>query len=158
MTYGYGRSYSGAVDDDRVAAGRMALGSRDWNTARSLLERVVADEPNVAAPDILDGLAEASWWCGDAAQALAARERAVGGWRAAGDLDRAVRGAVWVAIEYADALGHEAASRGWLARATTMAEAATTPSAAGWVALGHAALAADPFDQAQAAERGLAVA
>ena len=79
-------------------------------------------------------------------------------WRAAGDLDRAVRGAVWIAIEYADALGHEAASRGWLARATTMADAANTSSAAGWVALGHAALAADPFDQAQAAERGLAVA
>jgi tetratricopeptide (TPR) repeat protein len=39
-----------------------------------------------------------------------------------------------------------------------MAEGATTPSAAGWVALGHAALAADPLDQAQAAERGLAVA
>src|SRR5215208_4565543 len=104
MTHGCGWSYSGAVDDDRVAAGRVALESRDWHTARSLLERGVAEEPNGAGPDVLDGLAEACWWCGDVAQALAARERAVGGWRAAGDLDRAVRGAVWIAVEYADAL------------------------------------------------------
>lgn len=110
------------------------------------------------APEVLDGLADACWWCGDVVEAIAARERAVGRWRGCGDLDRAVRGAVWIAIEYADALGHDAASRGWLARATTMAEGAAATSASGWVALGHAALAGDPSDQAQAAQRALDVA
>src|SRR5687768_1340016 len=54
VTRGLSWSYSGAVDDNGVAAGRVALESRDWNAARSLLGRVVAEEPNGAAPDILD--------------------------------------------------------------------------------------------------------
>lgn len=112
----------------------------------------------VAAPEVLDGLADACWWCGDVAETITARERAVGRWRACGDLDRAVRGAVWIAIEYADALGHDAASSGWLARATTMAEGAAAVSASGWVALGRAALAGDPSDQAWSAQRALEVA
>ena len=145
-------------EDDPVAAGLAALEVRDWDRARSLLEQAVAVDAGGTAPEVLEGLADARWWCGDVTGALAARERAVGQWRSCGDLDRAVRSAVWIAIEYADALAHDAASRGWLARATTMADGAAALSASGWVALGRAALAGDPSDQAQSAQGALDVA
>jgi len=37
------------------------------------LSRALADEPHLEAPDVFDGLAEARWWFGDVARALAAR-------------------------------------------------------------------------------------
>src|SRR5688572_26548937 len=102
-------------DNDLVGSGLAALEARDWVGARSLLGQAIDREPACATAEVLDGLADARWWCGDVADALAARERAVGKWRAQGDIAMAVRGAVWIAIEYADALGHEAASKGWFA-------------------------------------------
>jgi DNA-binding CsgD family transcriptional regulator len=143
------------VADDLVADGLAALEARDWDAARSLLERAVAEGSVAAAPEAFDGLADARWWAGDVAAAIEARELAVGRWRAVGDPGRAVRGAVWIAIEYADALGHEAASDGWFARARTMADGLASRSAAGWIALGRAALAADPAEQADSATRAL---
>jgi DNA-binding NarL/FixJ family response regulator len=143
------------VADDLVGDGLAALEARDWGAARSLLEQAVADGSGVAAPDVLDGLADARWWGGDVTGAIEARELAVGRWRAVGRLDRAVRGAVWIAIEYADALGHEAASDGWFARARTMADGTAPRSASGWIALGRAALATDPSEQAESAADAL---
>jgi DNA-binding CsgD family transcriptional regulator/tetratricopeptide (TPR) repeat protein len=145
------------VSDDLVADGLAAVEAKDWTRARSLLERAVPDLLTTVAPEILDGLADARWWCGDVAAAIEARELAVGGWRTRGRIDRAVRGAVWIAIEYADALGHAAASTGWLARAQTM----TNDSGGGefgWIELGHAALAADPSTQAASAAAALEAA
>ena len=140
---------------DPLADGLAALEARDWATARSLLEQAVADERGVALPEVLDGLADARWWGGDVAAAIEARELAVGRWRALGQIDRAVRGAVWIAIEYADAIGHEAASDGWFARARTLAGGKPTRGASGWIALGRAALAADPTEQAESAAAAL---
>lgn len=141
----------GVVAVDLVADGLAALEAREWDAARSLLEQSVAGGSGVAAPEALDGLADARWWGGDVAAAIEARELAVARWRAVGDPDRAVRGAVWIAIEYADGLGHQAASDGWFARARTMADQVATRGASGWIALGRAALAADPTEQAERA-------
>jgi DNA-binding CsgD family transcriptional regulator/tetratricopeptide (TPR) repeat protein len=144
---------------DTAADGLAAVEAAQWAEARALLEQAVADAPRAASAEIRDGLAEALWWCGDLEAALAARERAVAGWRQRGEIDRAVRGAVWIAIEYANGLGHEPASRGWLARAATLAEGAGgVGAAAGWVALGQAALDADPEEQVRGAQRALDVA
>src|SRR6266545_3141199 len=104
------RPYSWAVADDLVVDGVAAVDAKDWTRARSLLEQAVADGSSTVPPEVLDGLADARWWCGDVSAAIEARELAVSRWRAAGGLDRAVRGAVWIAIEYVDALGHDAAS------------------------------------------------
>src|SRR4051812_30102343 len=144
-------SYSGVVAHDLVADGLAAIEAKDWTQARSLLERAVADRSSAVPPGVLDGLADARWWCGDVVPAIEARELAVSGWRVVGGIDRAVRAAVWIAIEYTDALGHEAASAGWMARARTMADGTTSHSASGWIALGRAALAADPAEQAASA-------
>jgi hypothetical protein len=146
------------VVDELVADGLAALEARDWSRARTLLEQAVAAAPDAPPPEVFDGLADARWWGGDVAAAIEARELAVGRWRAIGGLDRAVRGAVWIAIEYADALGHQAASDGWFARARTMAEGSTSDGASGWIALGRAALAADPAEQAENAAASLEVA
>lgn len=145
----------GTVPDELVADGLAALEARDWERARLLLECAVANAFTATPAEVFDGLADARWWGGDVSGAIEARELAVGRWRTAGRLDRAVRGAVWIAIEYADALGHEAASEGWFARATTMAGGTASSGASGWIALGVAALAADPRDQAESAARAL---
>jgi len=137
--------------DTCIADGLAAHDARDWTRARVLLEQAVAGGSRVAAPEVLDGLADARWWCGDVAAAIEAREFAVGRWRSMGAVDRAVRGAVWIAIEYADALGHEAAAAGWFARALTMADSSASGGASGWIALGRAALVADPTVQAESA-------
>lgn len=137
--------------DDLVVDGFAAVEAKDWIRARSLLEQAVADGLGTVPPEVLDGLADAHWWCGDVAAAIEARELAVGRWRTVGGLDRAVRDAVWIAIEYADALGHDAASEGWFARARTMADGTTSGGASGWIALGRAALAVDPTEQAESA-------
>lgn len=141
--------------DDLVIDGFAAVEAKDWIRARSLLEQAVADGSDAAPPEVLDGLADARWWCGDVAAAIEARELAVGGWRTMGSLDRAVRGAVWIAIEYADALGHKAASDGWFARAQTMADGSGSGGRSGWIELGRAALAADPAEQAESAALAL---
>ncbi|MQA08414.1 MAG: hypothetical protein GEU98_07635 [Pseudonocardiaceae bacterium] len=54
-------------------------------------------------------------------QALAARERAYQIWRRLDDDVAAIHAAVWLAREYAGAVGNDAASAGWLARAETFA-------------------------------------
>ncbi len=141
--------------DELVADGLAALETRDWDTARSLLEQAIADAPDAMPAEVFDGLADARWWGGDVVAAIEARELAVGRWRAEGRVDRAVRGAVWIAIEHADALGHAGASDGWFARATTMADGIDTVGASGWIALGRAALATDPREQADSATRAL---
>ena len=138
--------------------GLTALQQREWEQARALLEDAVA-EPGDASAEIFDGLAEARWWCGDLEGAIAARERAVSSWRDQCEHLRAVRAAVWLAIEYGNGLGHAPAARGWLARAASLARGRDVEEVAdGWVALGHAALDADPTEQVLAAERALNVA
>ena len=137
-----------------VTDGFDALRAARWEDARALLETAAAG--GESSPELFDGLAEARWWCGDLKAALAARERAVSGWHSRGEVYYAARAAVWLAIEYANGVGHEPAARGWLARASTLAGESEAPAnARGWVALGHAALDADPTVQLHAAERAL---
>lgn len=151
-------SYSEHVVDT-TAAGFAALAAKQWAQARSLLEQAGPGAGSSTSPEVLDALADACWWLGDVDAALAARQRAVDAWRRRGEFARAVRAAVWIAIEYANSLAHDAASRGWVARAETMAsDLRAGPAADGWVALGHATLDADPLAQVDAAERALKLA
>lgn len=139
--------------------GLAAVEAGRWEEALPLLERAVADAGQMVSAELLDGLAEAKWWCGDLEGALSARERAVRGWRRSREYERAVRAAVWIATEYACGLGHAPAARGWLARAATMVDrSGGAGSSAGWLALGRAALVADPVDQVRNAQRALLVA
>jgi len=143
------------VDVGDVADGLAALERGEWDETRVLLERAVADDH--ATAEVHDALAEARWWCGDPEGAIEARERAVTSWRADGESTRAVRAAVWIAIEYGSGIGHDPAARGWLARAATMA-ADTPGTAEGWVALGRAVLDVDPDVQVDAAASALDIA
>lgn len=154
----FGRGPTVSDVEAAAADGLAALAAAEWESARAQLERVVIDQGTSASAEVLDGLAEARWWSGDLVGALEARERAVAAWHQEGESERAVRGAVWIAVEYANGLGHGPASRGWLARASTMADAADAGTATGWVALGHAAVAASAADQIAAATRAVEVA
>lgn len=157
LEIGGGSSYSDCVRES-AAAGLAALAARDWEQARFLLEQAASDARS-SSPDVLDALADAHWWLGDVEAALAARERAAGAWRRCGELDRAVRAAVWIAIEYASSLANAPASQGWVARAKTMASNPHAPAtAAGWLALGRATLAGDPLAQIEDAEHAVNLA
>lgn len=86
--------------------GRIALEAGDWQTAKSALEEALAGSD---APDILDSLSQASFWLNEFPEAIALRERAYVGYRAAGDRLKAAELAMWLAVRqatlYANATG-----------------------------------------------------
>jgi len=137
--------------------GIAALAGARWEEARDSLERATAEvgDPRSQA-QALDGLAEAQWWVGHIDDAIAARERAHALYGALDDHAAAARIAVWLSREYAS-LGNDAASRGWLARAETVAAGACAEDATvqGWVALARAEHAADPAAKAEHAAAAL---
>jgi DNA-binding CsgD family transcriptional regulator len=141
-----------------LASGLDALAGGQWERAAAALARAAGTGPPVDESQCraLEGLSEALWWLGRVDEALGARARAYEGWRAAGDDLAAARVATWLAREYRAAVGNPAASRGWLARAETLATGADAAEVAGWVALTRAQLAADPQVRAAAARDALA--
>ena len=136
---------------DRLAKGREALAASDWEGARDVLDGLDDQEA-------LDGLARAHWWLGDPAEAIAVRERAYAAFRATGEMDRAARIALWLAREYADVLGNDAASNGWQARATRIVEDLPEGSARGWLALARAHRAFEPEAMTELAREAMDVA
>ncbi len=120
------------VGTDAVARGAAALADREWEIARAAFEAAL-DEADT--PEAHEGLGLALWWLRDVDAAVAHRERAYAAFRAQGDLERALRAALWLATEYLEAVGNEPASRGWLARAEGLVGQLPDGSHAGWFAL-----------------------
>jgi len=140
---------------DPLARGEEALAAGDVDTARAAFEEAlgVAD-----TPEARDGLGRALWWRGDVDDALDQRERAYAAFRAAGDVERAARLALWIAREYLEAVGNEPASNGWVARAERLLDGVEASSARGWLELTHGARAGDPREIRTHAEAALSVA
>ncbi len=103
-----------AGETNVLEPGREALSSGDWEAARVAFEAVLSVRE---IPEALDDLARALWWLADIDGAIERRERAYLAFRKRGDLAIAARTALWLAREYAEAVGNEPASNGWLARA-----------------------------------------
>ncbi len=66
--------------------------------------------------------------------------------------------ALWVSTEYAEALGNDAAARGWLARAERLAAEAAPSPVEGWLLLVRAERSVGPADALALAEQAMAVA
>jgi DNA-binding NarL/FixJ family response regulator/tetratricopeptide (TPR) repeat protein len=143
------------VGDDPLERGAAALGAREWHDARSAFEEALA---NADTPEANDGLGLSLWWLRDVDGAIGHRERAYAAFRARGDLDDAVRIALWLATEYLEAVGNEPASRGWLARAEGLVGQLDGGSHAGWLALTRGRLRSNPADAVEDAEAAIAVA
>lgn len=134
-----------------------ALSAGRWLEAAEMLE-AAADDPALTELDranVVDDLAEARWWLGDARGATAAREQAFRLRRAEGDLPGAAQAAAWLAREHATSLGEMPLARGWLARAETVASGVDDLATAGWLALTRATLAGTVADQVSVATRAV---
>jgi ATP/maltotriose-dependent transcriptional regulator MalT len=132
----------GAADSDRAVA-YAALESGEWQCARQAFEAALAD---CESPELLDGLARAVWWLGDAQTALGYRERAYAGFRASGRTARAARIALWLSREYAVVLGNEPAASGWLARAERLLAYEELSAEHGWLEVARAERAIAPAE------------
>jgi len=137
-----------------IADGEKALAAGDWSAARGAFNEAAAHS---AEPRVLEGLARALWWSGEAEPALDLRRKAYAGYRRARDLSSAARVALWIADEYLTLYNNAAASRGWLRRAERLVERRRTADA-GWLNLAYARWAADPREQERCARRALSIA
>jgi DNA-binding CsgD family transcriptional regulator/tetratricopeptide (TPR) repeat protein len=145
----------GAPDPPAREVARSALESGDWEGARDAFERALAEEES---PELLDGLARAVWWLGDAPAALRYRERAYAGFRGDDEVPRAARIALWLSREYAVVLGNEPAASGWLARGERLLEAADPAVEHGWLEIARAERALAPAESLSHAREALATA
>jgi DNA-binding CsgD family transcriptional regulator len=138
-----------------VEEGYAALAAGDCHGACALFEAAVVESET---PEALDGLGRARWACGDAAGAVAARERAYSAYRRRDGVAAAARVALWLAGEYAAAWDNEPAAAGWLARAERLLRGEPEAAVHGWLELTRAGRAVDPREAATSAERALALA
>jgi DNA-binding CsgD family transcriptional regulator len=93
--------------------GKLALASGDWKSARAHFEAAIRRQESAPA---LEGLADALYWLDEIGPSLDRRARAYAIYREAGDLCRAARAALWLAMGYASAYGDVAVANGWLQR------------------------------------------
>jgi DNA-binding CsgD family transcriptional regulator len=130
-----------AAVSERLADAERLFAASDWARAADAFSAVLAIQDNPAAHD---GRATAVWWLRDVDQAIAERTLAYAGFRRLGEDARAFRSALWLAREYADALGNGPVSRGWLARAEGLAAGRLDSVDGGWLAVTRGLLRADP--------------
>ncbi|HEX6399014.1 MAG TPA: LuxR C-terminal-related transcriptional regulator, partial [Actinomycetota bacterium] len=140
---------------DPVARGEAALRSGDWDVARESFESALE---RGQTPEALDGLGRTLWWLGDVDGAIEHRERAYVGHRERGEGGRAARIALWICREYAEAVGNEPASRGWLARAEGLLRDRDRGPDHGWLELTRGSRESDPAQMRKHAEVALETA
>ena len=107
--------------DDPVALGRSGAGTRGLGGARRHFETAIHRRETGPA---LDGLSDALFWLGELEASLHHRSRAFAIYREAGDLCRAARAALWLAMGYLSGFGNAPAANGWLQRAERLLDKA----------------------------------
>jgi DNA-binding CsgD family transcriptional regulator len=112
-----------------VSQARAALRIGDATTARAALEQVAA------TPEVLEGLAAASYVLFEYPRGIEEFERAYAGYRAAGDGVGAARVARTLGYMHGSTSGDWAVASGWIARAKTLLADLPGSSERGWVAL-----------------------
>lgn len=105
--------------EESTARGHAALEAGRWAEARTAFEEALAESGSAEA---LAGLGDALFFLGDASGSVHCRERAYAASRRAGNVPDAIDSAIWLCLVYGMSLGNEAAARGWLARAESLAE------------------------------------
>lgn len=143
-----------AAVPESLEMGERHLASTEWAAAAASFESVLAIQDVPAAHD---GLGRALWWLRDVDRAIAERTKAYTGFRRLGEDARAFRVALWLAREYAEALGTEPVSRGWLARAERLASGLTGGAEGGWLAVTRGLLRTDPASAREDAQTALDV-
>ena len=106
---------------DRLAEGRQAHASLDWQTAYEALA-AASVEIELGAED-LNRMGEAAWWTGRSDEGIAIREKAYGAYVLEGKNEAAALIAILLAESYKHRLAG-AVSKAWLARAKGLLEGA----------------------------------
>lgn len=132
--------------------GTAAMEAGQWAEARDAFRELLAATRSPAA---LAGLSDALFFLGEIGESVRCRERAYAASRRAGNVAEAVDSAVWLCLVYGMSLGNQAAAKGWLARAESMAAPDDGLSLA-WVDFCAALLATDARRCRTLIERALA--
>jgi DNA-binding NarL/FixJ family response regulator len=137
---------------DQLADGMLALDRGDWHAASDAFEASLQDGESAEA---LDGLGQARWWLNDLDQAIDLRASAYARYVEGGRPAPAIRIAAWLAREHFTVRGDLAVAGGWISRAASLAEKVGDCPEVGWLALIQSALAADPEQMKQLADRAI---
>jgi ATP/maltotriose-dependent transcriptional regulator MalT len=97
--------------------GWIALGEGAWQEARAAFEEALRQGEN---PEVLGGLAEASFWLGDGRSVIDVSERAFRLFRDRGEDEAAAGTAAKLAMAVLNILGDTAVATGWLQRARSL--------------------------------------
>lgn len=135
-----------------TARGHEALEAGQWAEARAAFEEALV---GTGSAEALAGLGDALFFLGEIGESVRCRERAYAASRRTGNVSEAIDSAVWLCLVYGMSLGNEAAARGWLARAGSMADPDDGLSLA-WVDYCAAMLATDAQTCRDLIERALA--
>ena len=125
------------VSDDVIRAGRAALRIGAADRARAAFESVPE------SPEVLEGLAAASYVLFEYSRAIDELERAYAGYRRTGDGTGSARVARTLGYLHGSTAGDWAVASGWIARAKTLLSDAPESSERGWVALTEGMFAVD---------------
>jgi ATP/maltotriose-dependent transcriptional regulator MalT len=140
---------------DPVVLGRAALGRGDWVGARRHFETAIAQ---IETGPALDGLSDALFWLGELETSLHHRSRAFGIYHEQGDLCRAARAALWLAMGYISGYGNAAVANGWLQRAERLLDEAGPCSERGWFEQLRGKMTPDPAATARHAHQAVEIA
>ncbi len=141
--------------DDAVALAKAALGRADWAAARAHFEKALAGQETAAA---LDGLADALFWLEEIQSSLDHRSRAYALYREAGDLSRAARAALWLAMGYLSSFDNAAVANGWLQRAEGLLDETGPCSERGWLEQLRGKMSPDAATTARHARQAVEIA
>ena len=143
------------LPDDLVALGRAALDRGDWTGARRHFETAIHQQETGPA---LDGLSDALFWLEECETSLHCRSRAFVLYREEGDVCRAARAALWLAMGYISAYGNAAVANGWLQRAERLLDEAGPCSERGWYEQLRGKMTPDPAATARHAHQAVEIA
>jgi DNA-binding NarL/FixJ family response regulator len=122
-------NHSMDLADDPIALGAAALARGDWAGARRHFEISLRHGETGRA---LDGLSDALFWLEEFEASLHHRSGAYAQYRKGGDLCRAARAALWLAMGYISIYGNAAGANGWLRRAERLLDETGPCAELGW--------------------------
>lgn len=141
--------------DDPMVLGSSALAHGDWAGARRHFETAISRAETAPA---LDGLSDALFWLEEHEASLHHRRRAFTIYREAGDLCRAARAALWLAMGYVSVFGNAAAANGWMQRAERLLDEAGPCAERGWFEQLRGKMTPDPSATARHARQAVEIA
>ena len=113
-------------------AGRAAAARFDWRETRDLLAAALAAEES---PEVLEGLAVATFWTREVREAVDLRQRAYRLYLERGDRRGAARLATGLALDHEHHLGETAIANGWKERAAHLLEDVAPCAEHAWLLL-----------------------